>query len=73
MLTRIDCPNCYSVNRVRIEPFNFAYECWNCYARTWLDDDSKEACKLLYGFNDIEAYHALQEGQPFFAMGEIYE
>lgn len=69
MSTRIDCPNCCSANRLKLEPIDFAYECWSCGQRMWIDENAAEEYQLLNSLSRDDADKELQEGIPRFAIG----
>lgn len=67
----IGCENCLSKNKLTVFGSEFAYECFSCGFRYWIDESAREEYCLLNSLDGDEADAELQDGKPNFAMGEI--
>ncbi len=72
MLTQfIQCNNCLSINHFRSDNHTFAYECYNCYQRSWINESAEVDYMLINSIaSREEASKDLQEGfKVRFAQG----
>lgn len=68
MNTTIKCNFCDSVNHLVYNTADFAYECYNCCERHWLDENAKGEYMILNSLDEEEVEKELQDGKPMFAL-----
>ncbi len=70
MQTKI-CDNCYSKNVIRTNIDTEAFQCWNCQAFDWLDDQYRLEHQVFYGLDYDGAERNLRSGLVESVDGEM--
>ena len=66
----IDCTNCSAKNRIYPSLDTESFQCFNCNAFEWLDDQSRIEYQVFYNLGYEEGERALRSGLTNFVIGE---